>query len=201
MPRTKAENQRIREEQKQHILKAAIKVLAYKGIATTTMADIAAEANVSYGLVYHYFPNKEQVLDELFEWCMEENAKRVLLALEQPGTPLEHFEQFTIAFLQTLQLYPEFMMLIQQVLHDRELHAKFHDKKHTVAKQADSRMRASLRSQVIEGQRLGEIAPDDPDILVTIYLACLRGLVTTAALHDCAQLSAPVHIILRLLKA
>jgi TetR/AcrR family transcriptional regulator, fatty acid metabolism regulator protein len=48
------------------ILDAAIRVFARQGFHTTRVSDIADEAGVAYGLVYHYFDSKDQVLNELF---------------------------------------------------------------------------------------------------------------------------------------
>ena len=48
------------------ILDAAVRVFARQGFHTCRVADIADEAGVAYGLVYHYFRSKEEVLDTLF---------------------------------------------------------------------------------------------------------------------------------------
>ncbi|HYU61549.1 MAG TPA: helix-turn-helix domain-containing protein, partial [Solirubrobacterales bacterium] len=48
------------------ILDAAIRVLARQGFHSTRVSDIADEAGVAYGLVYHYFKSKDEVLNELF---------------------------------------------------------------------------------------------------------------------------------------
>lgn len=48
------------------ILDAAIRVFAREGFHTCRVADIADQAGVAYGLVYHYFASKEQILDTLF---------------------------------------------------------------------------------------------------------------------------------------
>lgn len=53
-------------ERRRQILDAAIQVFARQGFHSTRVSDIADEADVAYGLVYHYFPSKENVLDELF---------------------------------------------------------------------------------------------------------------------------------------
>lgn len=53
-------------ERRRQILDAAVKVFARQGFHSTRVADIADEADVAYGLVYHYFDSKEQVLNELF---------------------------------------------------------------------------------------------------------------------------------------
>ena len=48
------------------ILEAAVRVFARQGFHTCRVADIADEAGVAYGLVYHYFSSKEEILDTLF---------------------------------------------------------------------------------------------------------------------------------------
>ncbi|MDA8069524.1 MAG: TetR/AcrR family transcriptional regulator [Actinomycetota bacterium] len=48
------------------ILDAAVRVFARQGFHTCRVSDIADEAGVAYGLVYHYFPSKETILDTLF---------------------------------------------------------------------------------------------------------------------------------------
>ena len=49
------------------ILDAAVRVFARQGFHTCRVSDIADEAGVAYGLVYHYFKSKEEILDTLFQ--------------------------------------------------------------------------------------------------------------------------------------
>jgi TetR/AcrR family fatty acid metabolism transcriptional regulator len=53
-------------DKRRHILDAAIRVFARQGFHSTRVSDIADEAGVAYGLVYHYFNSKDEVLNELF---------------------------------------------------------------------------------------------------------------------------------------
>ena len=48
------------------ILDAAMRVFARQGFHTCRVSDIADDAGVAYGLVYHYFSSKEEILDTLF---------------------------------------------------------------------------------------------------------------------------------------
>ncbi|MCW2954785.1 MAG: transcriptional regulator, TetR family [Conexibacter sp.] len=48
------------------ILDAAVRVFARQGFHTCRVSDIADEAGVAYGLVYHYFTSKDEILDTLF---------------------------------------------------------------------------------------------------------------------------------------
>jgi TetR/AcrR family transcriptional regulator, fatty acid metabolism regulator protein len=61
------------------ILDAAVRVFARQGFHTCRVSDIADEARVAYGLVYHYFKSKDEILDTLFleRWDI------LLLAIEE----------------------------------------------------------------------------------------------------------------------
>jgi AcrR family transcriptional regulator len=54
-------------DKRRMILDAAIRVFARQGFHNCRVADIAGEAGVAYGLVYHYFNSKDEILNELFE--------------------------------------------------------------------------------------------------------------------------------------
>jgi AcrR family transcriptional regulator len=53
-------------DKRRQILDAAVRVFARQGFHSARVSDIADEAGVAYGLVYHYFPSKDEVLNELF---------------------------------------------------------------------------------------------------------------------------------------
>jgi AcrR family transcriptional regulator len=54
------------QDKRRLILDAAVRVFARQGFHACRVSDIADEAGVAYGLVYHYFASKDEVLDTLF---------------------------------------------------------------------------------------------------------------------------------------
>jgi TetR/AcrR family fatty acid metabolism transcriptional regulator len=66
-------------DKRRQILDAAVRVFARQGFHATRVSDIADEAGVAYGLVYHYFRSKEEVLNELFA----ERWSLLLAAIEE----------------------------------------------------------------------------------------------------------------------
>ncbi|HET8861844.1 MAG TPA: TetR/AcrR family transcriptional regulator [Solirubrobacterales bacterium] len=66
-------------DKRRQILDAAVRVFARQGFHSTRVADIADEAGVAYGLVYHYFKSKDEVLNELFS----ERWSLLLAAIEE----------------------------------------------------------------------------------------------------------------------
>ena len=54
------------EDKRRLLLQAAVRVFARKGYHAARISDIAEEAGVAYGLLYHYFDSKEEVLRNVF---------------------------------------------------------------------------------------------------------------------------------------
>ena len=77
-------------EKRRLILRAAITVFARSGYHTSRVSDVAKEAGVAYGLVYHYFGSKEDLLETIFRrtWtrmleAVEEVERSEVTAREQ----------------------------------------------------------------------------------------------------------------------
>ena len=54
------------EDKRRQLLEAAVRVFARKGFHASRVGDIAEEAGVAHGLLYHYFESKDQVLEAVF---------------------------------------------------------------------------------------------------------------------------------------
>ncbi len=55
-----------RADRRRQLLDAAVRVFARQGFHASRVTDIATEAGVAHGLVYHYFSSKDEVLDTVF---------------------------------------------------------------------------------------------------------------------------------------
>jgi TetR/AcrR family transcriptional regulator, fatty acid metabolism regulator protein len=76
------------QDRRKTILRAAVEVFARKGYHGCRIADVAREAGVAYGLVYHYFRNKEELLQLVFETGWGGFVVRIREAAEGPA-PLD----------------------------------------------------------------------------------------------------------------
>jgi TetR/AcrR family transcriptional regulator, fatty acid metabolism regulator protein len=61
-----AEKSAALEDKRRQLLDAAVRVFARKGFHASRVGDIAEEAGVAHGLLYHYFKSKDQVLEAVF---------------------------------------------------------------------------------------------------------------------------------------
>jgi AcrR family transcriptional regulator len=81
------------------ILDAAVVVFARQGFHTCRVADIADEAGVAYGLVYHYFASKDEILDTLFleRWdVMLDAIAQADALLSEPRAKLHSIASFIV---------------------------------------------------------------------------------------------------------
>ena len=86
-------------ERRSELLRAAVRVFARRGFHAARVTDIAAEAGVAHGLLYHYFRSKDEVLDEIFRrtWT---NLESELRTIEESGAPLrEQLRRFATIYL------------------------------------------------------------------------------------------------------
>jgi TetR/AcrR family fatty acid metabolism transcriptional regulator len=74
------------QDRRKTILRAAVEVFARKGYHGCRIADVAREAGVAYGLVYHYFRNKEELLQLVFETGWGGFMSRIRDAAETSAT-------------------------------------------------------------------------------------------------------------------
>ena len=75
------------EDRRRQLVDAAVRVFARKGYHTSRVGDIAEEAGVAHGLLYHYFESKEALLEAVFRdtWSQIVEAIREIEAREEPA--------------------------------------------------------------------------------------------------------------------
>ena len=100
------------EEKRRLILEASVRVFARKGYHTSRVGDIAEEAGIAHGLLYHYFSSKEEVLETIFRenWSELIEAFRRIESSEEP--PLEQLEGIAKILLRTWRNDPDLVSVM-----------------------------------------------------------------------------------------
>ena len=171
-PRTEETNQRIREEQRERILKAARTVFAHKGFTDTKMTDIAAAAGVSYGLAYHYFKDKEEIFTRLIEEALSSSLALTERAREQPGTPWEHLHWLTSHMLHGAQHQPEAFMVVMQAFTNDAVPREARE----LAWKSSEASLVMFKQLIIEGQAAGQVVAGNPEHLANVFGWCIQGM-------------------------
>jgi TetR/AcrR family fatty acid metabolism transcriptional regulator len=94
------------------ILDAAVRVFARQGFHTCRVSDIADEAGVAYGLVYHYFQSKDQILDTLFLERWDVMLAAIAEVDGSPRSPREKLGAIAAFIVDSYRHDPELMKVI-----------------------------------------------------------------------------------------
>ncbi len=94
------------------ILEAAVQVFARQGFHTCRVSDIADEAGVAYGLVYHYFTSKEEILDTLFLERWDVMLAAIAEVDASPRTPREKLQAIAAFIIDSYRHDPDLMKVI-----------------------------------------------------------------------------------------
>jgi TetR/AcrR family transcriptional regulator, fatty acid metabolism regulator protein len=99
-------------DRRRQILDAGIRVFARQGFHSCRVSDIADEAGVAYGLVYHYFKSKDEVMNELFT----ERWSLMLAAIDEvdadSGTGREKLDAVARFIIDSYRHDPDLMKVI-----------------------------------------------------------------------------------------
>lgn len=161
----------IRDERKEQIMDAALKVFSRRGIAGTKMSMIAAEAGISHGLLYHYFKSKDELFTTLVQMAMlgAQDAMKSIYDLQ--GSPLDKITYLTKEILD--ESGRPYFMLIHQARTSEGVPEKV---KELIAQYSLKSFVNELLPVFKEGQQSGEIAAGDPEELIAAYLSVLSSL-------------------------
>jgi TetR/AcrR family fatty acid metabolism transcriptional regulator len=99
-------------DRRKQILAAAVRVFADRGYEASRVGDIAAEAGVAYGLVYHYFSSKDAVLEEVFRESWGRLLTAVAQAEQMAGTAPERLALVVKIVLRSWRDDPDLVRLL-----------------------------------------------------------------------------------------
>lgn len=160
------------ENRREQIIRAAIRVFAKKGFAGASNKDVADEAKITPGLIYHYFKNKE----DLLRAAIEGNPTRQLLRSIPPemlALPTrELLKEVALQFLQVAE-DKDFVRLIRVYLPEVIRNPK-------VAPAGMStvwRVVETLEQALAEKMQEGSLKEGDPALLSQLFVGCIMDLV------------------------
>lgn len=163
----------ISEETRARIIAAACRCFAERGYSKTSNQDIAREAGLTAGALYHYFDSKA----ELFAAVYRDALRRLVEAYQQAFTvQTTCVEQLCSGIEASHQLYrdsPELLQFTSAAHVEMQRHPQLRD----LLLDYSQGIRAFFTLVLAEGQRRGELAPEvDLESAVNLLIAAFFGL-------------------------
>ena len=158
-------------DKRRTILDAAVRAFAAKGYHSCRVGDIAEEAGVAYGLVYHYFDSKDAVLESVFRemWGMMVGAINAIEEIEE--SPREQLRKSCAIVLRTWRDYPDVVrVLVREVARSPHLQQEVDE-----IAQAFAALERILRGGVEEGSFRDDV---DPRLAAWMLYGALEEILT-----------------------
>lgn len=110
------------EIRKRQVVEATIRCIQKHGLEHLTMKKIAREAQVSTGIIYHYFDNKDHLLLTVLKYVFSKSDTDVSVLVEPITSPqqkmLKHIERMLIVAKENEIFYQILMAYIGQALNN-----------------------------------------------------------------------------------
>lgn len=100
--RTRAERAQDRDDKREAVMRAAVRMFNAGGFHATSLDDVAASLGISKPTIYHYLGNKEQVLIECVTRGLELLRAASVAARQQPGNGLERLRYFLCRYAEVI---------------------------------------------------------------------------------------------------
>lgn len=159
------------EEKRRVILDAAVRVFAHKGFHTSRVGDIAEEAGVAHGLLYHYFSSKDEVLETIFRENWAVLVDRIA-AIETSGEPAgEQLGHVAAIVLRNYKHQPDVIrVLVREIARSPEVQARIGE----LVKPIEAITRIIER-----GRAAGEFRADiEPRLAAVVFYGAIEELLS-----------------------
>jgi len=175
-PRNEEQNATIKDERREQILSAALRVFARRGYAATKISDIAAKAGLSHGLLYHYFDSKEAMFYMLLSRAMETSAQSLLMVEAMPISPVEKVRQTARYILEGMESFEESAYYFLIVMHASVMEGPDNKREEI---QVDALVALQAMVRILQaGQGAGEVRDGDAQDMAITFFAAIQGLAT-----------------------
>ena len=171
-----------KERRRQEILYAALELFVTKGYAATKITDIAKSANMSRGLMFHYFESKEKLYEELIRMGLEGTT--------YPGEQkYEHAIDFFMNFTEELFAYMKEQPVVAKFF---VLMAEAQRSEATPEHIREIAMRVNVIEQFVAivewGQKEGTIKEGSPLVLSNAFWCSVQGIAERFATNQDIEL-------------
>ena len=178
------------------ILAAATRMFARKGVAVATMQDVAAEAGLSVGAIYRYYPNKEHLVGAVFDRIRDNTRSLFSKAAESSDSPEDMLRNAGQIIAERFQQDPtreETILVIEAILAD----ARRSDE--LVARERQLRDAYTFLTERFfrQAQRTGALDPTiDSDGLALLFVSLMVGLhVLSLETQDALELTPVIAVV------
>lgn len=165
------------EQRREAIVAATLVVAVRKGLASTTVRDVAAEMGTSSGLIHHYFDSMDEVLAAAFERVAEQDLGLSAQAMARASSPVEALRVFFRTYT------PADKDWAFQLWLDAWAEAARRPAVQTTSRRLNLEWQGLLERTIVRGVEAGAFTCRDPAAAAWRILSLLDGLALQVVAH------------------
>jgi AcrR family transcriptional regulator len=196
-PRSEEANIQIKDDRQKQILSSALKVFIHKGFAAAKMSDIATEAGISYGLMYHYFQSKDEIYAELVRDAVDSSRCVIEQVKAEDGEPIDKMRALVKRIFKSVGQHQSagyYFVLMMEAMTSGAYPVPAIRSSHGSEKPFDM-----LVHVIEQGQQKGQIAQGNPAELVQTFFSAILGLASLKVSGTIATMPDP-EILMRIFR-
>jgi AcrR family transcriptional regulator len=184
-PKSEKRRSRLRpDDRRDHLIRTAVTLFADEGVAATSIVRLTQAAEVSNGIFYHYFANKQELEDAVAQVVIDDLVAR-LAVVQQTKSYADRIAMGAVGTMRAVAANRELGAITAQYL----------DERHDVLERSP----IQLESDITEGAHAGEFAVAEPfPLLVNMLVATLavgaRSVLAGADADDIGESIAAAHL-------
>ncbi|KMK77987.1 TetR/AcrR family transcriptional regulator [Alkalihalobacillus pseudalcaliphilus] len=171
MPLSEQQIEKMKRKRKS-IMEAATYLFATEGYEGTTIKKVSASAGISFGSVFTYFKDKEELFHTVVVEPLEDFSNQVLEFDEAAEEPLVELEKMIKHHMSIFSGMNHYLQLVVQVIGQ---HERFLDTFESLD-QFHNQFRGKVSRLIENGQQKGLLIKQDPLIVATLYTSLLIGM-------------------------
>lgn len=175
MARTKEQNEKMREERKTKIMNASVKMFADRGFFATKIKDIAEEAQMAQGLVYHYYTSKDDVYYDVLHNAFEKMNEAVIGLKKLNASADKKIILAIKEIIKTIEISDNFNQIVRIIAKASNSSAIPEKVKELISENREVSYRV-MAEIFEEGQKEGTVVDGEPYALAVTFWCFINGL-------------------------
>ncbi|RNA66671.1 TetR/AcrR family transcriptional regulator [Alteribacter keqinensis] len=160
------------EQKRERILYESVVLFSELGFEGTTIKKVAKAAEVSFGSVFTYFENKDQLFHATVTEPLADYERSLLDFDPQANDPVKELESMVVKHIEVFSSISHYLNLVVHVIsHNKKFPDTF-----TVLDAFHQNLRNQVRELVAAGQKKGVLREQDPTYAAVAYTSLLMGL-------------------------
>jgi len=182
-------------ETRQHILDAAVSQFSVRGVAATSLTDVANAAGVTRGAIYWHFKNKVELFNAVWEDC-ESQIERLEVEYQTkfPNDPLRVLREILVFLLRATVTDPSRRSLMEIIFHKCEFVGEMssvHEARKALYMEGYGKIEGILHRCIEQEQLPGSLHTRQAAIILRAYITGLMEnwlfMPESVDLHDQAS--------------